>query len=282
MKTGSRALLVLAALLLAGFPAAAQTPPKPVPKGAPKPAAKAPAAAAATAAASAASPETLKDRVLAVVDDDPILGSDVERVVRLGLETPKAGEAPAVFRRRVLDELIEQRLQFHEIDRFGFEQVPVDEIQRRVAAIRARFPDEAAFQKALKEVGLDPKGLRQLVTRQLLVLTYVDERLGPSVFVTPDDVNRYYRAVLIPEMQKRGQPAPPLDQVREDIRETLKQQKMTAQMESWTKGLREKADVLLYSADAPAGQPLPPVVKTLRTPAKKDAPKKDAAKKPPV
>jgi len=275
MMTGPRSLLVLAALLTMGFSAVAQAPPKPAPKASQKPAPK--ASPKPQAAAAAASPEALKDRVLAVVDDDPILGSDVERVVRLGLETAKPGEAPAVLRRRVLDELIEQRLQFHEIDRFGFEQVPVDEIQRRVAAIRARFPDEAAFQRALKEVGLDPKGLRQLVTRQLLVLTYVDERLGPSVFVTPDDVNRYYRDVLGPEMQKRGQAAPPLDQVREDIRETLKQQKMTAQMESWTKGLREKADVLLYSAEAPAGQPLPPVVKTLRA-----APKKDAAKKPPV
>lgn len=276
--TGSRSflrsLLLIPALLAVAAVASAAAP-----KTAPKAAPKAPAAANSATAAASASPETLKDRVLAVVDDDPILGSDVERVVRLGLETPKPGEAPAVFRRRVLDELIEQRLQFHEIDRFGFEQVPVDEIQRRVAAIRARFPDEGAFQKALKEVGLDTKGLRQLVTRQLLVLTYVDERLGPSVFVTPDDVNRYYRDVLGPEMQKRGQAAPPLDQVREDIRETLKQQKMTAQMESWTKGLREKADVLLYSAEAPAGQPLPPVVKTLRVPAKKDAPKKDAARK---
>jgi peptidyl-prolyl cis-trans isomerase SurA len=271
MMTGSRpllcSLLILAALPALGYAAAAKPPQKP------------PAAAASPAAAS---PGTLKDRVLAVVDDDPILGSDVERVVRLGLETAKPGETPAVFRRRVLDELIEQRLQFHEIDRFGFEQVPVDEIQKRVAAIRARFPNEAAFQKALKEVGLDPKGLRQLVTRQLLVLTYVDERLGPSVFVTPDDVNRYYRDVLGPEMQKRGQAAPLLDQVREDIRETLKQQKMTAQMESWTKGLREKADVLLYSAETPAGQPLPPVVKTLRGAAKKDVPKKDAARKPPL
>jgi peptidyl-prolyl cis-trans isomerase SurA len=273
MMTGSRPLLC-SLLILVALPALAAT----AFSAAAKPTQKPPAAAASTAA----SPETLKDRVMAVVDDDPILGSDVERVVRLGLDTPKPGETPAVFRRRVLDELIEQRLQFHEIDRFGFEQVPVDEIQRRVAAIRARFPNEAAFQKALKEVGLDPKGLRQLVTRQLLVLTYVDERLGPSVFVTPDDVNRYYRDVLGPEMQKRGQPPPPLDQVREDIRETLKQRKMTAQMESWTKGLREKADVLLYSAEAPAGQPLPPVVKTLHAAAKKDTPKKDAAKKPPL
>ncbi len=113
------------------------------------------------------------------------------------------------------------------------------------------------------------------------MLTYVDERLGPSVFVTPDDVNRYYRAVLIPEMQKRGQPAPPLDQVREDIASTEAAEDDGADGEL-DQGAAEKADVLLYSADAPGGQPLPPVVKTLRTPAKKDAPKKDAARKPPV
>ena len=123
--------------------------------------------------------------MLAVVDEDPILASDVERAIRLGLVQPNPGEADAQFRRRVLDGLIDQRLQFHEIDRFNFEQVPVDDIQKRVAEIRARFPDEAAFQKALKEVGLDPKSLRQLVARQLLVLTYVDERLGSRVFVGP-------------------------------------------------------------------------------------------------
>jgi hypothetical protein len=272
MKT---VLLALVTLLAAGSPALAQK----------KPAQKSPAPpAAASAASSTPSKVALQDRVLAVVDDDPILDSDVERVVRLGLETPKSGEGDEPLRRRVLNELIEQRLQFHEIDRFGFEQVPVSEIEKRVAAIRARFPDDASFQKALKEVGLDPKRLRQLVTRQLLVLTYVDERLGVNVFVTPDEIGRYYREVLTPEMQKRGQPAPPLDDVRDDIRETLKQQKITAEMTKWTQGLREKADVVVYPATR-TDRPLPPVVKTIRGAQKPQTPqtpqKKDGAKKPP-
>ena len=65
--------------------------------------------------------------MLAVVDEDPVLASDVERAIRLGLEQPRPGETDERFRRRVLDALIDQRLQFHEIDRFNFEQVPVDE-----------------------------------------------------------------------------------------------------------------------------------------------------------
>ena len=247
--------------LIVGIPATAQKPPA-KPAAPPVPAAK------------------LQDRVLAVVDEDPVLASDVERVIRLGLDAPNPGEADEAFRKRVLNALIDQRLQFHEVDRFGFQQVPVDEIEKRVAAIRARFPDEGSFQKALKEVGLDLKGLRQLMARQLLVLTYVDERLGPRVFVNPDEITRYYRQVLTPEMQKRGQPVPPVEEVRDDIRETLKQQKTTQEVTNWTRELREKADIVVYSAQASGGL-LPPVVKTIQAAPKKETPKKEAAKKPP-
>ncbi|HKV08731.1 MAG TPA: hypothetical protein VJ725_11370, partial [Thermoanaerobaculia bacterium] len=178
------------------------------------------------AAQTAAPPKNvLKDRVLAVVDEDPILASDADRVVKLGLMQRNEGEPEVAFRSRVVNSLIEERLRFHEIDRYGFEQVPVEEIEENVAKIRARFPNEAAFKKALQEVGLSTNSLRQLVARQLLVLAYVDERLGARVFVGLDDISRYYRTVLTPEMQKRGQPVPPLDDVREDIREVLKQQR---------------------------------------------------------
>src|SRR4029077_12288855 len=100
------------------------------------------------------------------------------------------------------------------------------------------------------------------MARQLLVLTYVDERLGPRVFVTFDDINKYYRTMLTPEMQQKGQPVPPLDDVREDIREVLKQQKLTQELQTWTEELRTKADVVIYPPQGPGG-PLPPVVKKL-------------------
>ncbi|HEY0514997.1 MAG TPA: hypothetical protein VGH73_24090, partial [Thermoanaerobaculia bacterium] len=91
---------------------------------------------------------------------------------------------------------------------------------------------------------------------------------------------RYYREVLVPEMKRRGQPAPPVEDVRDDIRETLKQQKMTQEIASWTQELRNKADIVVYPAQ-PGNQPLPPVVKTIHGQPPPPQKKKDAAKKPP-
>jgi parvulin-like peptidyl-prolyl isomerase len=211
--------------------------------------------------APAAGQPTLKDRVVAIVDEDPILASDIERVIGLGLVPANPGESDRDFRRRVLGRLIEERLRFHEIDRFGFEQVPVAQVDKNLKEIRARFKSDAELNQRLKEVGLTLAGLRQLVTRQLMVLTYVDERLGPKVFVSPEDINAHYRDSLTPELKKLNQPVPPVEQVREQIRAVLREQRLNREIDSWTDELRRKADILNYFDDQ--GKPLPPVVKTI-------------------
>ncbi len=218
----------------------------------------------------------LKDRVLAVVDDDPILASDLERAIAVGQLHPNPGEAEKAFQRRVLEDLVAQRLRFHEIDRYGLEQVPVDQIEKHVAEVRARFKDEATFRRQLKEVGLDEAALRQMMARQLEVLAFVDERLGPQVFVGLDDIARYYRDVLTPQLQKQHLAVPPLEEEREQIREVLRQQRLTDEIDRWTEELRRKAN-LVYYFDQPGGGPLPPVVKRIELGKKPVAPPIPAA-----
>jgi hypothetical protein len=104
------------------------------------------------------------------------------------------------------------------------------------------------------------------VARQLLTLSYVGEQLGPRVFVSLDDINKYYKAVLTPEMQKRGQPVPPMDDVRDQIRAVLREQRLNEAIGKWTEELRRKANIQVYF-DQPAG-PLPPVAKKIEKPAK--------------
>lgn len=242
---------VLCLVLLAG-PALAQTPQAPRPNP-PKP--------GTIPAPMSPNDPKLRDRVLAVVDEDPILQSDLDRIIALGLAQTRPGEDPTVFQRRVLDQLIEERLRFHEMDRFGFEQVPLEDVDAHVAEIRARFKDDAAFQKSLRDQGMTLKDLRRLVARQLMVLAYVDEQLGPRVFVSLDDINNHYRTVLAPDLQKQGQPVPPVDDVRDQIRAVLREQRLNEAITKWTDELRQKADVQVFFGK-PEGK-LPPVVKRI-------------------
>jgi len=222
---------------------AAQTPPAPEP---------------------ATAPYELRDRIVAVVDEDPILASDVERVIALGLANREPGEGQEAFRRRVLDGLIDQRLRAHEIDRFGLGQVDVKLVDEHVAEIRSRFESEEAFRRRLGGLALDLEGLRQLVARQLAVLEYVNERLAVRVFVTLDEINEYYEKVLVPQLQAQGARVPPIEEVREDIRELLREQRLNREVETWTEQLRREADVSRFPEE-PKG-PLPPVVETIDEP----------------
>ncbi len=202
------------------------------------------------------------DRVIAVVDEDPILASDLERAIRLGLIERAAGESDAALDRRALDRLIEDRLRQHEVGRFGYDAVPVEEADRQVAAVAARFASPAAFAAELERLGLDEQGLRQLLARQLAALAFVEERLGPRVFVGVEEIRRHYQEKLVPELAARGETAPPLEEVRESIRAVLRELRLNEEIERWTEELRREADVVDL-LDAPP-RPLPPVVETWR------------------
>jgi len=246
-----------AALLAAGIALAAAAGAAPA---APRDAPTQPPTAAAEPQAASTTPQglLLRDRIVAVVDEDPILASDLDRAIVLGIESPKTGEGDQAFRRRVLDSLIDQRVRYHEVTRFGIEQVPVSQIEQQVETIRARFASEAEFRQQLEDVGLDLESLRQLVTRQLMVWTYFEEFLGPRVFVSLEDIRAYYEQTLTPELEAHGQPVPPIEQVREQIRQVLKEQRLNEAIESKTEELRREADIVNYFENS--HESLPPVI----------------------
>jgi len=202
----------------------------------------------------------LVDRIVAVVDQDPILLSDVERIIALGLADPEPGEDAGELRRRVLGDLVEQRLRHHEVARFGLREVPQELVAEQVAALADRFGGRTQLGARLVAAGMTEDDLALLLSRQIEVMLYVDELLGARVFVGLEDIQSYYETVLVPELAERGEPAPPLEEVREDIREVLRQRRLNEELVRWTEELRQRTDVvLLHSTN---DRPLPPVVAT--------------------
>lgn len=208
--------------------------------------------------APAQAPATLIDRVVAVVDEDPILLSDVERAVGLGLVARQPGESDAALRRRALDGLVEQMIRQHEIARFGVEEAPLAEVEQQLEQLRARFAGDDAWRAELARLGLGEAEVRSLLAHQLAVLRFVEERLGPRVFVSVDDIRAHYDETLVPELVARGAEVPPIETVREAIRALLREVRLNREIERWTGELRAAADVVdLLDAD---DRPAPPTV----------------------
>ena len=220
-----------------------------------------PAALPAAPAPNAEDAGLLVDRLVAVVDDDPILWSDIDRVIGLGLVETRAGESREELERRVLDGLIDQRLRLHEIARHNFAPLPPDEVDRQLESLRSRFTGPGELADRLTALGLDEAGLRQLVARQLRVLVYVEQRLGPRVFVRLDDVRTYYDDVLAAEMATRGLDPPPLDEVRDQIHDLLHERQLNREIDAWTEELRLEADVADYLDRVETE--LPPVIERI-------------------
>jgi parvulin-like peptidyl-prolyl isomerase len=220
-----------------------------------------PCSAAAQPPGTPESEPRLQDRILAVVDEDPILHSDVELVVGLGLTAREPGEGEEDFRRRVLDQLIDQRLRFHEVGRFGEGAVPVEAIEEGVDNVVSQLDGEQQFLERLEALGLTLAEVRQIVARQIAVIEYVNERLGPRVFVGLEDIRTYYEEVLVPTVLARGEEPPPLAEVREAVRQVLQSQRLNEEIERWTAQLRREADVQIVVDDYP--ESLPPVIERL-------------------
>jgi len=124
-------------------------------------------ALAVSASASAEPRAQIVERVLAVVDDRPVLLSEV----RLAQQVRGEDAAPA------LEALIDEHLMFAEALRLPQAALTDAEEARALASLKGRVPGAAA----------DPDALRRMARRQATILKYVDFRFRPQVRITAED-----------------------------------------------------------------------------------------------
>jgi hypothetical protein len=122
----------------------------------------------------ASAPAETIDRVLAVVGGQVITLSDVTAARDLGLQTA-SGADPV---REILSKLIDRELMLAEVDRYGPPEPARDAVDRELAAVRARFPDETAFEAALARSGIDEEHLRETIRQDLRIRAYLDQRFA--------------------------------------------------------------------------------------------------------
>jgi len=162
--------------------------------------------------------ELLVERVLAAVNETPVLLSDVRLLAALrGLEPQAALEAA-----------IDERLMFQEAVRLSQSAISATEEQAAYESLQTRAGS----------VSLAEPGLRRLARVEATILRYVEFRFRPQVRVADDAVRAAY------ELEAQSLASPPSFEERAPaLRARIEQQALDERLEAWIRELRTSGDV---------------------------------------
>jgi len=188
------------------------------------------------------------DRIVAIVNNTPILQSDWELAVRA--EALLDGRLPESFstseQREAFERLVDQELIRQQMRGYALTPVTDEDVTKRLEEVRSQLngnQSAEAWQQKLTKAGLTENELRSRIRMQLETLHFLDTRFRPIVRVDFRTIQQYYRDQFLPELQKRGGQTVPLSEVSGKIREILTQQRMDEQVSNWLQTLREQADI---------------------------------------
>jgi hypothetical protein len=192
------------------------------------------------------------DRVIASVGSDAVTESDAEDEYRLErfLEgaSPATRPTPAELA-AARDRLIDQKLLLLEAEAEGGEEADLpEEAGKLLEQARQKFPDDAAYQRALQALNMDKPTILRRLALQVVTLRLIDQRLRPAAWVEQSEIEDYYRNSFVPEYAHRaGGPPPPLEEVAGQIREILVQKKMDQLLTDWVAELRSSHQVKIHT-----------------------------------
>ena len=136
------------------------------------------------------------DRVVCVVNNDAITQYELDEAELYYLaetrERMSDGEARKALRGRLLQNLIENRIQLQQAER---EKVTVDdaELAENVADImkKLKAKDEKEFEQIIKSQGLTMEGVKKRLREQLMVQRVIRRKVALRISVTEQEIDKY-------------------------------------------------------------------------------------------
>lgn len=179
------------------------------------------------------------DRIVARVENDIILLSDVKELSSYQMLVDGKSESDAA----VLDRLIDQWIVRTEADTAHFPHPSDAEVERAVERFRNSFVTPEEYEKRKKQSGLSDAEVKSMMGTQLYLSNYLDSRFRPAVQIDQKAIEDFYQDGVVPRAKARGQEPPSLDAARDYIQEALIQQGINEQADRWLKESRSRLHV---------------------------------------
>ena len=205
------------------------------------------------------------DSVVAVVNGQVILQSDIDDDIQLSVLDPLPGAGGTLTRQRALDELISRALIQQQIRQGDLASVQpseaevtarLDEIRKQLpACLRADCSTSAGWNAFLTAQGLTQYRVEAYLRNRMEILRFIEQRFRQGIQISEQQIETYYHDTLAPEYPA-GTSVPPLKEVSKRIEEILLEQQVNDLFDNWLDNLRAQGDVEILDPSL-AAEPAP-------------------------
>ena len=194
----------------------------------------------------------LVDQVIAVVNGDLILDSDVDEERRFQAFQPL--RATGNFsREKAIDRLIDRDLILQQTKVQPADEVTDAEVAEQLLALRQAIPEckqyhcetEAGWTRYVQAQGFTLAQLTERWRQRMEILKFIELRFRMGIRVEPQEIKDYYDKTLLPDYARQKAKAPALAEVSDRIQEILLQERVTSLLEDWLKSLKAQGSVRL-------------------------------------
>jgi hypothetical protein len=200
------------------------------------------------------------DRVVAMVNGDIILDSDLDQEARfegLHLNSQQIGPPTSAPERKtraeIIERLINRELILQQVRLEPHEQIGDDDVNQEIAELRKSIPacaqfdckTEAGWQRYLASIQFTETSFRERWRERMEVLAFTEQRFRMGIRITSDQEKSYYDKTLLPEYRAAGVKAPPFDSIATKIQAVLVEQQVSALLSDWLKSLRAQGSVVV-------------------------------------
>ncbi|NYF79750.1 peptidylprolyl isomerase [Granulicella arctica] len=204
---------------------------------------------------------TVLDQVVAVVNGDLILESDVDEERRFEAFQPFNNHGASFTRDKIVERLIDRSLILQQAKLQPETPITDAEVNAQLATLKKDIPackeydceTDAGWQRFVAAQGFTMPELMERWRERMELLRFIELRFKMGIRILPAEIKTYYDKTLLPAYAARKTTPPKLDTISDRIQEILLQQQVGALLDDWLQSLKAQGSVRM----AKPGEVLP-------------------------
>ena len=202
-------------------------------------------------AAGAGAQGVVLDRVVAVVNGDLILESDINEERRFEEIQPYRDVRRDFSREMAIARLVDRTLILQQANLEIETGVSDAELDAQLLTLKKDIPECGQFQcetdagwtRFLDHHGFTVREFRELWRQRMVLLKFIEVRFRNGIHVPDAEIKAYYERTMLPEYARRRVAPPALGTISKRIEEVLLQQQVGALLVDWLESLRAQGSV---------------------------------------